>query len=220
VGKIYFPHNLDFRGRVYPIPPHLNHLGADLNRGLLEFAEGKRLGKQGLKWLKIHLANKMGKDKLPMDDRALYTDSIMDMVTRCAEKPTVHQEWLEAEDQWQTLAAMIDLNKAMKLENPEDYISHLHVHQDGSCNGLQHYAALGRDFEGAEQVNLVDRQKPGDLYTHICDMVSERVAKEAADHTHESHEIAKKLKGNVKRKIVKQTVMTTVYGVTFIGARK
>lgn len=33
--KIYFPHNLDFRGRTYPIPPHLNHIGADISRGLL-----------------------------------------------------------------------------------------------------------------------------------------------------------------------------------------
>jgi hypothetical protein len=23
----YFPHNLDFRGRAYPVPPNLNHLG-------------------------------------------------------------------------------------------------------------------------------------------------------------------------------------------------
>jgi DNA-directed RNA polymerase len=30
----------------------------------------------------------------------------------------------------------------------------MHIHQDGSCNGLQHYAALGRDIEGANQVNL------------------------------------------------------------------
>lgn len=25
--KFYYPHNLDFRGRAYPIPPNLNHLG-------------------------------------------------------------------------------------------------------------------------------------------------------------------------------------------------
>lgn len=43
VDVLYFPHNLDFRGRVYPIPPHLNHMGADLARGILEFAEGKPL---------------------------------------------------------------------------------------------------------------------------------------------------------------------------------
>lgn len=35
VEQIYFPHNMDFRGRVYPIPPHLNHMGSDVNRGLL-----------------------------------------------------------------------------------------------------------------------------------------------------------------------------------------
>jgi len=31
--KIFWlPHNMDFRGRVYPIAPHLNHLGSDLSR--------------------------------------------------------------------------------------------------------------------------------------------------------------------------------------------
>lgn len=35
-----------------------------------------------------------------------------------------------------------------------------------------------------------------------------------------SHELAKKISGNIKRKTIKQTVMTSVYGVTFIGARE
>ena len=29
---IYFPHNIDFRGRVYPLAPYLNHMGGDLVR--------------------------------------------------------------------------------------------------------------------------------------------------------------------------------------------
>ena len=33
------------------------------------------------------------------------------------------------------------------------------------------------------------------------------------------HEIAKELEGKVTRKVVKQTVMTIVYGVTFVGGR-
>ena len=61
---IYFPMNLDFRGRVYPIPPHLNHLGNDLCRGLLSFARRKRLGERGLFWLKIQIANLYGNDKV------------------------------------------------------------------------------------------------------------------------------------------------------------
>ena len=52
---IYFPHNLDFRGRAYPMHPHLNHLGNDLCRGLLEFAQGKPLGKEGLGWLFVQV---------------------------------------------------------------------------------------------------------------------------------------------------------------------
>jgi len=32
-------------------------------------------------------------------------------------------------------------------------------------------------------------------------------------------EVAESLKGKVNRKTIKQTVMTSVYGVTFIGAR-
>ena len=62
----YYPHNLDFRGRAYPMHPYLNHLGSDLCRGVLEFAEGRPLGKSGLRWLKIHLANLYagGVDKL------------------------------------------------------------------------------------------------------------------------------------------------------------
>lgn len=39
--EFYFPHNLDFRGRAYPIPPHLSHLGSDLSRSLLCFSEGR-----------------------------------------------------------------------------------------------------------------------------------------------------------------------------------
>ncbi|ONM41060.1 DNA-directed RNA polymerase 3 chloroplastic [Zea mays] len=46
--EFYYPHNLDFRGRAYPMHPHLSHLGSDLCRGVLEYAEGRPLGKYGL----------------------------------------------------------------------------------------------------------------------------------------------------------------------------
>lgn len=98
--SIYFPHNCDFRGRVYPIPPHLNHMGPDINRGLLTFTEGRPLGEQGLFWLKVHMANKMGKDKLPLVERAAYTDSIMDDIHRMADDPRNNLDWLKADSPW------------------------------------------------------------------------------------------------------------------------
>lgn len=53
INEIYYPHNIDYRGRAYPISPHLNHLGSDLSRGLLEYAESKPIGKNGLRWMKV-----------------------------------------------------------------------------------------------------------------------------------------------------------------------
>jgi DNA-directed RNA polymerase len=169
--RIYFPHNIDFRGRVYPIPPHLNHMGADLNRGILEFSEPKPLGKNGLRWMKIHLANKIGKDKLPLDERAKYSESIMEMVHRCAQDPFSNLEWLDSDSPWQTLACMFELSEAVKSPDPEKYMSRLHIHVDGSCNGMQHYAAFGRDSNGGRQVNLADSPRPGDVYTAILRLV-------------------------------------------------
>ena len=43
---LFFPHNIDFRGRVYPIAPIFHHMGGDLSRSMLLFAKGKRLGKK------------------------------------------------------------------------------------------------------------------------------------------------------------------------------
>lgn len=44
--------------------------------------------------------------------------------------------------------------------------------QDGSCNGLQHYAALGRDVIGATSVNLVPCDVPQDVYSGVAQQVS------------------------------------------------
>ena len=45
--------------------------------------------------------------------------------------------------------------------------------QDGSCNGLQHYAALGRDVIGATSVNLIPCEVPQDVYSGVAQQVSQ-----------------------------------------------
>lgn len=49
--------------------------------------------------------------------------------------------------------------------------SSLPLPQDGSCNGLQHYAALGRDVIGATSVNLVPCDVPQDVYSGVAQQV-------------------------------------------------
>ncbi|XP_074573562.1 DNA-directed RNA polymerase 2, chloroplastic/mitochondrial-like isoform X2 [Curcuma longa] len=169
--EFYYPHNLDFRGRAYPMHPYLNHLGSDLCRGILEFAEGKPLGKSGLRWLKIHLANLYGSgvDKFSYDGRIAFTESHLEDIFDSADRPLEGGRWwLGAEDPFQCLSVCINLAEALRNSSPETTISHIPVHQDGSCNGLQHYAALGRDKFGAAAVNLVDGDKPADVYSGIA----------------------------------------------------
>lgn len=128
----YFPHNLDFRGRAYPMHPYLNHLGSDLCRGILEFAEGRPLGKSGLRWLKIHLANLYagGVDKLSLEGRLAFTENHLDDIFDSVDIPLEGRRWwLKAEDPFQCLAVCINLTEALRSSSPETFISHIPVHQ-------------------------------------------------------------------------------------------
>ncbi|KAK3051929.1 DNA-directed RNA polymerase [Extremus antarcticus] len=214
---LYFPHNMDFRGRAYPIPPYLNHMGADNVRGLLTFGRGKRLGATGLRWLKIHLATVAGHDKASLSERIEFTTAHLDDIYDSVRNPLGGRRWwLQAEDAWQTLAACFELTAALDSPDPENFISRLPVQQDGTCNGLQHYAALGGDKIGAAQVNLEPGDRPADVYTAVAEAVRTDVHKDALA----GNVIAKKLDGHITRKCVKQPVMTNVYGVTWFGAKE
>jgi DNA-directed RNA polymerase len=46
--------------------------------------------------------------------------------------------------------------------------------KDGSCNVLQHYAALGRDVIGAQSVNLDPYDVPKDVYSDVLELVGEK----------------------------------------------
>ncbi|KAK6466029.1 mitochondrial DNA-directed RNA polymerase [Scheffersomyces coipomensis] len=213
--RIFFPHNVDFRGRAYPISPHFNHLGNDLTRSLFLFWEGKELGEVGLRWLKIQLANVYGVDKAPFDERVEFVEKNLENVFESATNPYKPNSWWhKAEKPWQALGVCFELNKAYKLDDPTKFVSHIPIHQDGTCNGLQHYAALGGDFEGAKQVNLVPADRPQDVYKYVASLVQKRVDEEADS----GNKYAVFLKDKINRKVVKQTVMTNVYGVTFVGA--
>lgn len=215
--KFWLPQNMDFRGRVYPLPPHLNHIGSDYSRCLFLFHEGRPLGKDGYRWLKLHCINLIGhKKKSPIAERLAYAEEVLDDIIDSADNPlTGRMWWAESEDPWQTLACCMEIADVSRCPDPAKHICHLPIHQDGSCNGLQHYAALGRDQIGAMSVNLSNMPKPQDVYAEVAAKV-EKIRKFDALSGDETAII---LKGFITRKVVKQVVMTTVYGVTRFGAR-
>ncbi|NXG69067.1 RPOM protein, partial [Baryphthengus martii] len=213
----WFPHNMDFRGRTYPCPPYFNHLGNDVTRAILLFAEGRPLGPKGLDWLKIHLVNLTGlKKKNALRERLDYANEIMEEILDSADRPlTGRKWWMDTDEPWQTLACCMEIAKASRAPDPAAYVSHFPIHQDGSCNGLQHYAALGRDLIGAISVNLMPCSVPQDVYSAVAQQVEEFRKKDAEQGV----KIAQVLQGFISRKVVKQTVMTVVYGVTRYGGR-
>ncbi|XP_026306002.1 DNA-directed RNA polymerase, mitochondrial, partial [Piliocolobus tephrosceles] len=129
--------------------------------------------------------------------------------------PQGRKWWMGAEEPWQTLACCMEVASAVRSSDPAAYVSHLPVHQDGSCNGLQHYAALGRDSVGAASVNLEPADVPQDVYSGVAAQVEVFRRQDAQRGT----QVAQMLEGFITRKVVKQTVMTVVYGVTRYGGR-
>ena len=68
--------------------------------------------------------------------------------------------WQSAEKPWEALAACMEVRDALATGDPATFVSRLPVQIDGSCNGLQHYAALGRDLDGGFSVNLLPSDRP------------------------------------------------------------
>ncbi|KAG5674913.1 hypothetical protein PVAND_004858 [Polypedilum vanderplanki] len=213
----WLPHNLDFRGRFYSIPPHLSHLSADLGRSLLKFHKKKKLGIDGLSWLKLHCINLTGlKKRNSIRERLLFAEEILDEILDSADNPLNGRRWwLKSDEPWQTLACCMEIANAIRSGDPENFESNIPIHQDGSCNGLQHYAALGRDTLGANSVNLSPNETPRDVYSDVVALVEKARQKDEENNV----PVAKILRNFVLRKVIKQTVMTTVYGVTRYGAR-
>jgi DNA-directed RNA polymerase len=207
--KLYFPHKCDWRQRAYPIPMYLNHHGNDIPRGLLEFAEGVPCDSEGMKNVAIQAANFWkhgGLDKLPFDERIQWTYDNLAMILKSAEKPLDERWWLGAKKPFQFLAA------CMALRNPER-AAHLMYGVDGTFNGLQNYSAISCDEVGARLSNLYDGERPNRPYNDIAVKVRGLLA--ASDHP-----LAQRLREIVDDDVVKQPAMTTVYGVTAIGARE
>lgn len=239
--KMYFPCNMDFRGRAYPIPPNLSHLGSDLCRGLLSFADAKPLGEEGLFWLKVHLANLFGNNKVGFEERAAWAEEHAEDILDSVLNPLDGKMWWnEAENPFQALATCFEIVAALESGDHEAYESRLPVHQDGSCNGLQHYAALGKDREGGAAVNLTPSNVPQDVYSRVLEVVSRKLDNDrhipatlgteyedrergvvmvVDESARLRGEYARLVADITDRKVIKQTVMTSVYGVTRTGAR-
>jgi DNA-directed RNA polymerase, mitochondrial len=237
--RIFFPYQLDFRGRIYAVP-HLNPQGADHQKALLRFANGKPLGTEGWKWLAIHGANTAGHDKVSLEDRVNWIMDNEEEILAIASNPYDNRGWckeiagVEIDKPWQFLAFCFEW--AGYCEFGEEFVSKLPVAMDGSCSGLQHFSAMLRDERGGAAVNLVPADLPADVYKQVADRVIEAVQADMVSGTEDElrhtdsgeayiKEGTKTLahqwnEFGITRKTTKRSVMTLAYGSKEYGFKE
>lgn len=175
--RIYFPYQLDFRGRIYAVP-HLNPQGSDYQKALIHFANGKPVGEEGWKWLAIHGANLAGYDKASLEDRVNWVLDNEEEILAIAADPFSNRGWASAvagisiDKPWQFLGFCFEW--AGYVEKGEDFVSCIPVAMDGSCSGIQHFSAMLRDEKGGAAVNLVPQELPADVYRAVAEKVIEQ----------------------------------------------
>ena len=174
--KLYFVYQLDFRGRLYPCGTGLNPQGGDIEKGLLLFNKGVKLGINGYKHLLYHCAGVYGVDKCTLQERIDWVNKNLDMIVETGNNPLdMIDFWKQADKPYCFLAVCKEISEIIQLYNDkkESYVSHIPCNQDGSCNGIQHYSAMIRDVVGAEAVNLMNSDRPNDIYQTTLNKVKE-----------------------------------------------
>lgn len=214
--KFYFAYNCDFRGRIYCATTGLSPQGADYAKGLLRFAKGVRLGRNGIKWLAIHGANVFGEDKLSYEGRVQWVKDNESLIRAIVEDPISNTMWSEADKPYQFLAFCFEWAESDYGRNPNT-IGHLPIGLDGSCNGLQHFSAMLRDEVGAKATNLLNCETPEDIYGEVAQVTTDKLKGLA-----ESGDAYAKiwLQVGINRKCAKRPVMTLPYGATQQSARQ
>ena len=235
---IWFPYNMDWRGRVYAVPM-FNPQGNDMTKGLLTLAKGKPIGEEGFYWLKIHGANCAGVDKVPFPERIAFIEKHVDDILACAKDPINNTWWAEQDSPFCFLAFCFEY--AGVAHHGLSYNCSLPLAFDGSCSGIQHFSAMLRDEVGGRAVNLLPSETVQDIYGIVAQKVNEILKQDAINGTpnemitvtdKDTGEISEKLKMGtstlaqqwlaygVTRSVTKRSVMTLAYGSKEFGFRQ
>ncbi|KAI5960747.1 uncharacterized protein KGF55_004317 [Candida pseudojiufengensis] len=221
---LYHVYMFDFRGRVYALSP-LSHYGGDLTRSLFNFWFSQPLGKNGFYWIKYQLVSMFGNGYLS-EDCEKFVEKFQNEIISSANDPISNKWWMKGDEPFSTLSLCFEIKKILEFEsnggNIEEYLCRVPIHQDGSCNGLQHYAALAADEAGGKAVNLLPMETKQDVYSTVRDIVEEKIKNDIDENLLAGKDLdsAKLILKILDRKLVKRPVMTTVYGVTLNGASK
>lgn len=219
-GAVWMPVFFDSRGRWY-YRSNPNPQGSDISKAVLHFHEKKPLGKRGLYWLKVAVANNFGFDKERFDARAAWTDANWHLIKGALEHPADAAAVFGTDAPWSMYSAAYELHSALSSDDPEAYCTGVPVHMDATCSGLQHFSAMLNDHIGGRFVNLYDDQFVGpkqDIYGEVAHNALKALRRDLDSKDEEVKRYAALwLEYGIPRNLAKGPVMTYVYGATLRG---
>jgi Autographiviridae RNA polymerase len=181
--QFFCPMNMDWRGRVYSLTSFA-FAREDRVRALFLCANGEPIGRKGIYWLAMHVANcgafkvkdadgnEAGIDKKPIRERVRWVKENLTLIKDYVKRPLYNTGWTKADSPFLFLAAARELVSA--LQTGPGYVCHMPVSFDGSCSGLQHLAAMTLAPEGS-YVNLTNNASPEDVYQRVASRVQEMI---------------------------------------------
>ena len=210
-NRVYFPGNLDFRGRWYYIPHYWQPQGPSWTKATLRFEDGAKINDSGVRWLYINAANKWGMDKKSFTDRYKWSEENIEMIKAVGSEPTANMDWTKADDPFGFAAACHEISE-LHLQG-SSFRTTLPVALDATTQGLQIYAMLLKDPVSALSTNVLPDSEPSDTYQLVADRVIQKLQESSDSY-------AKKwLEFGITRSCTKRQTMTLCYGSTFYSCQ-
>ena len=137
---IYFPCNIDFRGRIYPISA-FNHQGDDLMKALVIYSNPVACqNEDDIDLLAIQGCNLYGNDKIPLRERIAFIKENHEHIIKSQDSPFDYDWWLQADEPLQFLAFCYEWKKATTYLSIKGNIigfkCYIPIAYDGTCSGL------------------------------------------------------------------------------------
>jgi len=210
--EFFLPHNMDFRGRVYPVPS-FNHHRDSYCKSLFLLKRAKPIGEEGFKFLALKVADLGDFEKIskaPLQDRLDWVIDNEDKILQCGtDFAGSYDIWSLADKPFEFLAACHEYAKV--CEHGFTYPCGLPIGLDGSNSAAQHYSAASRSRDEGAMVNLTVTDKPQDIYQVVANKVIEKLNTDDTDMSRLW------LDYGVTRSVVKRQTMTFGYGSNLFG---
>lgn len=210
----YLNTSADWRGRIYTKSFFLSYQGNDLTNALIQFEKGESLTPKGIDYLYIIGANAYDENGISKKTYQARKQWVLDNYDNII---AMEPEFiLKADSKYIFIAFCLNIRKLNKDIKAKIYTP---VFLDATCSGIQHLAALIKDFELGSRVNLIkqnDDDLVGDIYTFILDPINKalnRIGKTNEEYKHFT-------KINLTRSLIKWNIMTIVYNITYFGGSR